>query len=160
MPRKVTIVKGNPKLFFRLQALVCMKYKVIRSPRYHLFFFEILYHSQSRLKFSNGLYTMKLVNWVYTLDLKKYLSKENQQAQQKFNLNSIQFNSIFIHTVIKYLYYIIHGNHKGATLNSSKISDMSLTILSYMHVLCQRAHLVKKKSTFLGIISSYSLHVH
>ena len=28
-----------------------MKYQVIRSPRYHLFFFDILYHSQSRLKF-------------------------------------------------------------------------------------------------------------
>ena len=44
-------------LFFRLQALVCIKYQVIRSPRYHLFFFDILYHSQSRLKFSNGYYT-------------------------------------------------------------------------------------------------------
>ena len=50
-----------------------MKYQVIRSPTYYLFFFDILYHSQSRLKFSNGLYMMKIVNWVYTLDLKKIL---------------------------------------------------------------------------------------
>ena len=34
----------------------------------HLFFFDILYHSQSKLKFSNGLYMMKIVNWVNTLD--------------------------------------------------------------------------------------------
>ena len=54
--------RQSPTLFFRLQALVCMKYQVIRSPRYHLFFFDILYHSQSRLKFSNGLYMMKIVN--------------------------------------------------------------------------------------------------
>ena len=36
-------------------------------------------------------------------------------------------------------------NHKGASLNSLKISEMSLTILSFMHVLCRRADLVKKK---------------
>ena len=58
--RRVTIVIGNPKLFFRLQALACMKYQVIRSPRYHLLFFDILYHSRGRLKFSNGLYMMKI----------------------------------------------------------------------------------------------------
>ena len=40
---------------------------------------------------------------------------------------------------------------KEAPLNSLKISEMSLTILSYMHVLCRRADLLKK-STFLGII--------
>ena len=34
----------------------------------HQLFFDILYHSQSRLKFSNGLYTMKIVNWAYTVD--------------------------------------------------------------------------------------------
>ena len=50
------------QLFVRLQALACMKYQVIRSLRYHLFFFDILYHSRSRLKFSNGLYMMKIVN--------------------------------------------------------------------------------------------------
>ena len=66
--------RQSPTLFFfQLQALVCIKYQVIRSPRYHLFFFNTLYHSQSRLKFSNGLYMMKIVNWVYTLDLKKIL---------------------------------------------------------------------------------------
>ena len=40
---------------------------------------------------------------------------------------------------------------KEAPLNSLKISELSLTILSYMHVLCRRADLLKK-STFLGII--------
>ena len=49
VPRRVTIVKGNPKLVFRLQAVVCMKCQVIRSP-------------------SNGLYTMKIVNWVKSLE--------------------------------------------------------------------------------------------
>ena len=43
-----------------------------------------------------------------------------------------------------------HRNHNRATLNSLKISEMSLTILSYMRVLCRRAHLVKRR-TFLGI---------
>ena len=46
----------------------------------------------------------------------------------------------------------MHRNNKGATLNSLKISEMSLTILSHMHALCRRAHLVKKRSTFLGKI--------
>ena len=59
----------------------------IRSPRYHLFFFDILYHSQSRLKFSNGLYTMKIVNWVYTFDLKKILKKTSRHKRGlKFRL--------------------------------------------------------------------------
>ena len=63
-----------PTFFFRLQALVCMKYEVIMSPRYHLFLFDILYHSQSRFKFSDGLYMMNwIVNLVNTLDLKKIL---------------------------------------------------------------------------------------
>ena len=45
----------------------------------------------------------------------------------------------------------LHRNHKGASLNSLKISEMSLTILlfltisSSLHVLCRRADLVKKK---------------
>ena len=58
----------------------------------------------------------------------------------------------------------LHRNHKGASLNSLKISEMSLTILlfltisSSLHVLCRRADLVKKKNTFLGI-SLYCLHV-
>ena len=65
-----------------------MKYQVIRSPRYHLLLFDILSHSQSWLKFNNGLYTMKIANWVYTLDLKKIFKKRKPalQAQQKFNL--------------------------------------------------------------------------
>ena len=50
-----------------------------------------------------------------------------------------------------YSLHKLYRNHKGASLNSLKISEMSLTILSYMHVLCRRADLVKK-STFLGII--------
>ena len=33
---------------------------------------------------------------------------------------------------------------KEAPLNSLKISEMSLTILSYMHVLCRRVDLLKK----------------
>ena len=39
----------------------------------------------------------------------------------------------------------MHRNHKGASLHSFKISEMSLTIFSYMHVLCRRADLVKKE---------------
>ena len=35
-------------------------------------------------------------------------------------------------------------NHKEATLNSLKISEMSLITPSCMHVLCQQAHLVKR----------------
>ena len=35
-------------------------------------------------------------------------------------------------------------NHKGATLNSLKISEMSLKILSWMLLYCRQAHLVKK----------------
>ena len=48
----------------------------------------------------------------------------------------------------------LHRNHKGASLNSLKISEMSLTILlfltisSSLHVLCRRADLVKKKTLF------------
>ena len=58
-----------------------------RSPRYHLFFFDILYHSQSRVKFSNGLYMMKIVNWVYTLYLKKILKKTSRHKRSlKFRL--------------------------------------------------------------------------
>ena len=47
---------------------------------------------------------------------------------------------------------ILDRNHKGVSLNSLKISQMSLTILSYMHFLRRRADLVKKKNTFLGMI--------
>ena len=53
---------------------------------------------------------------------------------------------------------LIAQKSERSIFTSLKISEMSLTILSYMHVLCRRADLVKK-STFLGIISSYSLHV-
>ena len=35
-------------------------------------------------------------------------------------------------------------DHNGATQNSLKITEMSLMILSCMHVLCRQAHLVKK----------------
>ena len=48
----------------------------------------------------------------------------------------------------------LHRNHKGASLNSLKISEMSLTILlfltisSSLHVLCRRADLVKQKTLF------------
>ena len=62
VPRIVTNMKGNPIVFFNFKhSIVCMKYQVIRSPRHHRLFFDILYHSQSRLKFSNGLYKMKIV---------------------------------------------------------------------------------------------------
>ena len=57
-----TVVKGNPKIFFRLQALVCTKCQVISSP-------------------SNGLYTMKIINWVYRLDLKKILKKTSRHTR-------------------------------------------------------------------------------
>ena len=39
-----------------------------------MLFFDIPYHSQSRLKFSNGLYMMKIVNLnVYITFIKKIL---------------------------------------------------------------------------------------
>ena len=50
--------KAIPNSFFRLQVLVCMKYQVIKSPRYHLFLFDVLYHSQIRLSF-----VMDYIRW-------------------------------------------------------------------------------------------------
>ena len=55
-----------------------MKYQVIRSPRHHRLFFDILYHSQSRLNFSNGLYTMKIGKWVYTFKVNIKVKKTSR----------------------------------------------------------------------------------
>ena len=65
---------------------------------------------------------------------------------------------IMLIAVVEIINYF-QRNHKGATLNSLKISEMSLTILSYMHVLFRRAHLVTKKHISEVCPSSYSLHV-
>ena len=66
------------------------------------------------------------------------------------NCQVVEWVDIFANPVFKNRYKL-HRNHKGTFFNSLKISEMSLTILSSMHVLCRRADLVKK-STFLGII--------
>ena len=55
------------------------------------------------------------------------------------NIRKISSNSY------NFFYIILDRNHKGASLNSLNISEMSLTILSYVHVLCQRADLLNKK---------------
>ena len=63
--------RQSPTLFFDYKHSSAWSIKSL-GHRDHLFFFDMsLYNSQSRLKFSNGLYMMKIVNWVYTLDLKK-----------------------------------------------------------------------------------------
>ena len=43
---------------------------------------------------------------------------------------------------------LIAQKSERSIFTSLKISEMSLTILSYMHVLCRRADLLKKKALF------------
>ena len=57
----------------------------------------------------------------------------------------VEWVDFFLSPVFQNPVMKLHINHKGATQNSLKISEMSLMILSCMHVLCRQAHLVKKE---------------
>ena len=50
--------------------------------------------------------------------------------------------------LITSLFIIIAQKSQRSIFRSLKISEMSLTILSYMHVVCRRADLVKKQALF------------
>ena len=123
-----------------------MKYQVIRLPRHHRLFFDILYHSQSRLNFSNGLYTVKIGKWVYTFKVNIKVKKTSRHTRSLISsLESSDSGSftfglagghLYIFSVLFFvdnlrwnnMFFVWKNNCLGHLLTSDVLNKMSISL--------------------------------